>query len=251
MVQRLIVHAGFHKTGTTSIQKALKAHRAQLRPHTRVGLRPAIVGLCEAARAYSVSRSALDLGLVQYEAAELASAWAEQDGTLLLSSEDLSGHMPGRRGLQTYDATPKLMAAMVEAWRAVLGDVAIDLVFTTREAGPWLASCHMQHLRATRITQAQEDYVRDYAGSADLDGIIDAVAAALPGVPVHRFPLEDAPFGRILALAGVPEDLWPAMPHRNRGEPDSLRAALLEINRSDLSDDDARAARKAAMQAKA
>jgi len=251
MTQRLIVHAGFHKTGTTSIQKALKAHRAQLRPHVRIGLRPAMVGLCEAARAYSVSRSALDLGLVQYEAAELATDWVGATGTLLLSSEDLSGHMPGRRGLRSYDAAPKLVTAMVAAWRAVIPDLEITFVYTTRTAAPWLASCHMQHLRATRITLAQEDYVRDFAASADLNDIVDQVRAAVPDIAVRRFALEDGPFAPLLQLAGIPDPLWPDMPHRNRGEPDSLRAALLAINRSDLSDEDARAARKAAMQAKA
>ena len=57
---RIIIHAGFHKTGTTTVQKTLRANREDLRPHCRIILRPGMVALCEAARAYSVSRSQTD-----------------------------------------------------------------------------------------------------------------------------------------------------------------------------------------------
>lgn len=237
---RVVIHAGFHKTGTTSIQRALQDAELPL----QVIVRRDMVALCEAARAYSQSRSALDLGFVRYEAAELAT---RIEGDTLITSEDLAGHMPGRRGLTRYDATPRLMQALTETWRAARPDDDLHLAFTTRAAAPWLRSCHMQHLRATRMTQSSEDYARDYAASADLNGVIEAVRAGC-ACPVHGFALEDAPLSALLHLAGVPEPAHPAMPHRNPSADDRIRAEILAINRSDLSDADARAARKAAFE---
>lgn len=245
MPPRIIVHAGFHKTGTTSIQRALDAHRAAL-PLT-VLLRPDMVALCESARAYSVSRSAVDLGLVQYEAAVLADGW---DGTVLLSSEDLAGHMPGRREVTRYDAVPVLMQTVASTFHAVHPDAKVTLAFTTREAAQWLASCHMQHLRATRITLTAEDYAIQFAASAQLDDIVAETAGAVPNARVHALPLNGPtdPLTALLALADVPAGTLPPMPHKNRSAPDALRAGLLDINRSDRSDAEARAARRALMQ---
>lgn len=245
MPPRVVVHAGFHKTGTTSIQKALDAHRAVLAPLT-IQLGADMRGLCEAARIYSVSRSAFDLGYIRYEAAALAENW---QGTLLLSSEDLAGQMPGRRGLTSYDTTPQILAAMTEGFRAARPEIALAFALTTRSAAPWLLSCHMQHLRATRMTLSAEEYAADYAASADLTGVIAKIADALPGIAVHELPLEAEtdPLTALLGLVGVPPDKLPAMPHKNRSEPDALRAGLLAINRSDRSDVDARTARKALM----
>lgn len=139
MVQRLVVHAGFHKTGTTTIQNTLAAHADTLCDHVQIVLRADMDGLCEAARAYSVSRSELDLGLVRYEAARLAEEWTHD--TVLLSSEDLSGQMPGRHDLVDYGAAPKLAAAMTETWHTAFPGLRIDWMYYTRAAAPWLASC--------------------------------------------------------------------------------------------------------------
>ena len=55
--RKIIIHAGFHKTGTTSLQQNLRANRAVLRPDIRLVLRPGMTALCESARAYSRSRA--------------------------------------------------------------------------------------------------------------------------------------------------------------------------------------------------
>ncbi|WP_299686257.1 hypothetical protein [uncultured Tateyamaria sp.] len=246
MPRRLIVHAGFHKTGTTSIQRLLKRNRNAL-PDMQIILRPHMIGLCEAARAYSVSRDAVDLGFVQYEAALLAETMRRD--TILLSSEDLSGHMPGRHNLKAYDAAPALAAAMTEAWDAALPGVEVSFAYTTRDAGPWLASCYAQHLRATRITIAADHYALVYAGSADLTGIVAQVQGALPDVNVRHFALEDTggarlgPADALLACAGVPADqratLTPVA-RANRGLSRRQRDALLALNQSTLTDTELR-----------
>ena len=247
MPGRLIVHAGFHKTGTTSIQRLLERNRQALDP-IGIVLRPDMLALCEAARAYSVSRDPVDLGFVRYEAAVLADGWAED--TVLLSSEDLSGHMPGRRGINRYDAAPALAAAMAETWEEALPGVSLCFVYMTRDAGPWLASCYVQHLRATRISITSDHYSRAYAASADLTGILAQVHAAVPDAEVRNLALESAtnvplgPADALLSCAGVPEDvrktLTPAG-HANRSLSHKQQQAFLALNRSNLSDDEVRA----------
>jgi hypothetical protein len=246
---RIIIHAGFHKTGTTTVQKTLRANREVLRPHCRIILRPGMVALCEAARAYSVSRSQTDLALIRYEAAVLAEGWAARGKDIVISSEDLAGHMPGRRGLGAYDATPHIMKAMTAAFAAVAPDAGQLLYFTTRAADAWLRSCYVQHLRATRITLGAEDYARDMAASADLDGIVAQVAAAVPHIRVMAQPLEGCPtplgpLAPLLDLLGGIDAaaLTPRAPD-NTAPPQGKIDAMLAMNRSGLSDADWRVAK--------
>lgn len=249
---RLIVHAGFHKTGTTTVQKTLRKNRAALRRYARIVLRPGMLALCEAARAYSVSRSEWDIGLVKYEAAALLENMAP-GGTVLLSSEDLAGHMPGRRGLRRYDATPRLMAALRFAFQAAWPKAELSFAFTTRAPDPWLASCHVQHVRATRMVLSRKDYARKFRASADLGAILDEVADKCPETPLHRIALEDrpgplGPTAPLLDLIGVPEVVQTGLktisPANTAPPPEKLRR-LLDLNRSDLTDADLKEAKRA------
>ncbi len=252
MAPRLIVHAGFHKTGTTSVQRSLAANRARLHGHLDFMLRADMKPLCDAARTWSVSRDPVDLGLVQYEATLTVENWSGST-PLLLSSEDLSGHMPGRRGLRSYDAAPHLAQAMVTAWQEAHPSAEITLLYTTRAAGPWLASCYTQHLRATRITMTEAEYAQEYARSARLDDVVRAVATAV-SAQVIAVPLEAArsrrlgPLDAVLDHCGLPDGLRAQLapsPPANTAPPQSTRDAMLALNRSDLQGDAFRKARKA------
>lgn len=241
---RVILHAGFHKTGTTTVQKTLRANRAALKPHLRFLLPPRMTALCEAARAWSVGRRDIDMALVRYEAAALAETWrAEDRRPMLLASEDLAGHMPGRHGLTGYDAVPQLMQAIAEALEEAQPGARVECVFTTRAAGPWLVSCHSQHLSASRMTLDAAEYARKFRASAELDIFIDQTAQTLAPRPVRRIALEDwadhplGPLAALLLLADLPprllNELAPLPPQKV--SPDAARrAALLALNRSDL-----------------
>lgn len=245
----LIVHAGFHKTGTTTLQNTLAAHTDLLRDHAQIILRPDMAALCEAARAYSVSRSEFDLGLVKYEAAALAEEWSHD--AVILSSEDLSGHMPGRHGLADYGAAPRLAQAMADTWRTATKSVQIHWIYTTRAAAPWLASCHVQHLRAARMTMDADAYAAQFATSADLDGIVMQTRDCVDGAKVTSLPLEThgANLAEPLLKAaqipnGIRHQVVPARPANTSPGPEHI-AALVDLNRSDLSHDDWRAAQNA------
>ncbi|MEP1961808.1 hypothetical protein [Tateyamaria sp.] len=249
MVQRLVVHAGFHKTGTTTLQNTLAAHRDLLRPHASVILRADMKGLCEAARAYSKTRTDFNLGLVAYEAALLAESWGSD--TVLMSSEDLSGHMPGRHDLTDYRAAIALAATMTDTWRATCPDIEITWVYTTRAAVPWLASCHVQHLRAARMTLDADAYADAFAGSADLEGIAARVRDRVVDADVHTLALEshrDNLLEPVLALGGLSESLRmhvTPLPPANTSPSAETIAEMLALNRSDIPQNKWRAAQNA------
>ncbi|MEP4196562.1 MAG: hypothetical protein ABJL99_13115 [Aliishimia sp.] len=253
---KLIVHAGFHKTGTTSVQKMLRKNRKTLRPYANIILRPGMLPLCEAARAWSINRQEWDLGLFKYEAAMLAEKF-DPNETIILSSEDLSGHMPGRQGLRRYDATPRLMSAIDLAFREAQPKADISYLFFTRAAEPWLASCHVQHVKAARMTLSRKDYLRKFRKSADLDAVIDQVAEQLDPSRVHRHALEACagqlgPLAPVLKLADVPDTIHAKLKivsPADTAPPQSTIQRLLDLNRSNMSDEEVKDAKPAILKA--
>lgn len=252
---RMLVHAGFHKTGTTSVQRMLAHDKRALSRETHVFLRSHMVAVCESARAFSASRDNLDLLAFTYELSEFLQKLDMTDGKhVCLSSEDLLGHMPGRRKLMTYDAAPILMKAFVHTVERVMPDPPeLTFYFSTRGADDWLKSCHTQHLRAVRMKQSLDEYKQGYAESARLDKIVDMVRLAVAPHRVEATALEqckDTPLGPltpILDLLDISSDLrgrLRPLPAANVSLPDTLREEFLRINQSDLSYDEARRAKQ-------
>ena len=238
---RLILHPGFHKTGTSTVQATLRQNRAILRSHLRILLRPDMIATCEAARTYSRSRDALDLALFRYEVAQLGESWDPNDPRpVLMASEDLSGHMPGRHGLKGYSAAPELMKTLVTTLGEIHADLTTTLFYSTRAPGPWLASCHAQHLRACRMTQNVDEYAETHRQSGDLNRIVDRIAAHTAPCKVHRCALEDSrsrplgPLDPLLDLINLPQSVrvgLHAVPPTNTALPPDCAAQLLALNR--------------------
>ena len=67
----VVIHAGFHKTGTTSVQTALTENAERLAPHLRVLLKPDFKPLTDAARACSVAPGDQSVAAVGRRAARL------------------------------------------------------------------------------------------------------------------------------------------------------------------------------------
>ncbi|MEY8826952.1 hypothetical protein AB9K34_00725 [Sedimentitalea sp. XS_ASV28] len=209
-MKRIVIHAGFHKTGTTTVQATLRANHELLRPHLRVALRSEMPDLCDAARDWSVSRRDADMSRFCDHAAALARSWDSADPRpVLLCSEDLAGRMPGRRNLSSYDATPDLMQALVKTLAHIHPEADIRLYFSTRAAAPWLASCHAQHLRAIRMKMDSRTYAETYRDSADLARIVEAVRRKVVPHPTSQCALETSavrhlgPFDPVLELCDL------------------------------------------------
>ncbi len=260
-MRKIIFHAGFHKTGTTSLQQTLRANRRALAPDVRLILRPGMTALCEAARGFSRSRDDVDLGLVKYEAALLAQSLAKEPApTIVIASEDLCGHMPGRHSIRSYGAAPHLMRALSVAFKAALAQSELTFFFTTRAPDAWLRSCYAQHLRASRMVLDEHDYRRRFKASANLDVILDDIKRELPDHALIDASLEehaDRPLGpadAVLDLLGINEGqraTFTAAAVANAAPSAALMAALLELNRSGLEKSALREAKQALIKERA
>ncbi len=243
----LLIHAGFHKTGTTSVQKMLEKSRRDLKPHLRVFTRARMVATCEAARTYSASRKASDLLAFATEIGTLFESLTPEDPRpAIISSEDLSGFMPGRNNQTKYDAAPLLMRTIAETAKMVWPTPPpLIFFFSTRAGEPWLRSCYAQHLRAVRVKVDFETYAKRHAESADLEAIVTGVRAAVAPHAVVSHALEDCatrglgPLAPILDTLEFPRELRrkiTKLPPANTSLPPELQAAFLQINRSSLDD---------------
>ena len=252
---RLIVHAGFHKTGTSSVQHTLNANKSALSEEFRIYLREDLRPTCEAARAVSIANDPLAMGAVTYEWAQfLATIDPDDPRPIVISAEDLAGHMPGRHDLIRYGATPAIMATMSTVVSEYLPNYQPQLFFSTRAPAEWVQSCYGQHLRATRMTDDLATYHTKMMPHADLDTIVDAVSAAVPGVPVASARLEDSakhalgPVSALLDLMRPNPDLrarLKAIAPRNRALPTETMAEFLRLNRSNMNRADLSRAKKA------
>ena len=146
---RIVVHAGFHKTGTSSVQAALAAHRAALGPRFLVqtaALSRPLAAVGRAALATSVEPSALP-GLRNALALWLGGLRSHQG--LLISCEDLVGHMPGRLGRMDYAAAADPGAILRDLGPllapARLHEVPLELL-APRRLGPVEALYDLIHL---------------------------------------------------------------------------------------------------------
>ena len=251
---RVILHAGFHKTGTTTVQKALHRNRHALAPHLRQAARDRMASAGQSARAWSASKDPMDMALLRYELAQVMEVWDSSDPRpIVLSCEDLCGHMPGRDGVARYAAAP-LMQTIAETLVQLHPEARPEFYFSTRAPGPWLASVHAQHLRAARMTLDADSFAARFRAAADLDSAVDAVASALAPHPVHRAPLEASrvrplgPLDPLLDLLDLPGEVRAALapePPANPALPPDCAAALLALNRSGLDDAALREAKRA------
>ena len=112
----ILFHAGFHKTGTSSLQTALRLHTPAIAPHFAVETRatsPALMTAAQAARDYSANPTPQTTARL----AQRLHAWAKSLNLhpargLLVSCEDFAGHIPGRLGVPDYRATLPIAAAI-------------------------------------------------------------------------------------------------------------------------------------------
>lgn len=254
---RLLIHSGFHKTGTTSLQYGLQHNRTLLAPHIRIVLFNDIAPVVNAARDFSADRSADKLRrfcmrLHKY----LKTLDASDPRPVVISSEDLCGHMPGREGLTSYTAAPILMRALTMTTLETLGpDTDLSVMLSLRAPESWLKSCYAQHLRVIRMTDPWEVYQQAYADSADLSAIADRVEAQIGNVPLIRAPLEDSktqplgPMAPLLNTLDLPSDVLASVKppsQANPKDPKELQDLYLEANQSDMSNKDVRDAKVAA-----
>jgi hypothetical protein len=105
MPRRVIIHAGFHKTGTSTIQATLRENRVAMKRHVALRMRWHMKDLVAATRGYSTWRDPLTMIKVQHRFGLMLNELPVMPRrTLIISSEELAGHLPGRDDITDYCA---------------------------------------------------------------------------------------------------------------------------------------------------
>lgn len=252
MPRRIIFHAGFHKTGTSSVQTTLRENRGALKKHVAFRLRWHMRDLLSATRGYSMWRDPLTLIKAQERFEALLDALPGMPRrTLILSAEDLSGHLPGRGNLEDYSAAPILLYAFWEIAQRRFPKAELQVYLTTRASEPWLESAYWEHVESTGMTMDFDAFRTRYHRAADLTGMAAEIASRVP-CAVHSTAIEDCrdlplgPADPLLDLCDLPlaarADLAP-QPRANVRRDDGVLQALLEANRT-ITDPERRKAAK-------
>jgi hypothetical protein len=245
--QRIVLHLGFHKTGTTSLQRFMTDHRAQLAPLVDI-VDPVMcsdAALCVwryAMRPLPWRRRAM-LRAVDALAGGLAPGAAR---AMFLTAENLSGPLPGTPvghgvTLRDYVAIGQLVATqLVSAVRARFPGTPVILAYTTRGSEGWLPSAYAQTLLSSRLRLDFQDYKAALGPDFDLATQAQAIAALARPDDLAILPLEkhaSNPLGLatpVFRLLGLPVeiDAGLAPPARlNTRLPSSVQDALLAANR--------------------
>ena len=169
MPRKIVVHAGFHKTGTSTVQAVLRANRKALMPALAIRLKGQMQELMSATRGYSTygTPDALDKVSRRFDAL-LDDLPGMPRRTLLLSAEELSGHMPGRGPLAEYSAAPVLMYQFWQRAQARFAQTPIVFCFATRAPEAWQRSAWAEHVKSSGKQLDFADYCAQYPTATDL-----------------------------------------------------------------------------------
>ena len=262
MAPRILIHAGFHKTGSSSVQAALRAHAAALAPHCAVLLADTPEGhrVREAARLLSrapgvvnrrLFRRALDawLGLVPLAGNQ----------RLILSCEDLSGHMPGHPGVTAYSMAGRLASVAARAAREMWPrtemwpGAEVWLAYGTRAPEGWLASAYWQQAQHPHLTEDFAPFAARLRPACDFTALIAQIGleADTPAIAMaleRHGPRRLGPVEALYDLIGLPEALRDSLapvPVANPGGSPRLARKLVALNREGLDPEALTAAKRA------
>ena len=253
---RVLVHAGFYKTGTTSLQGFLADNRAALAPWFAYYGQGAFHDAGARAREYA--QAPFPGGLKAFRLALRSFLSEVPDGTdIVMSRENFSGAMPGHRDWLGRPITgfpvakPLLRDLKKELFRRFGPGTQVEILFTTRAREAWLRSVHGHLLRSIRLEEDFDGFSLHFKRL----GTLEDEARRLEADHVVRVETHaDHPFGpakAILDLMGVPDEVQAGLPparRRNVGQDPELKAEFLRLNRSDLSKPELKAAKVALLE---
>jgi Sulfotransferase domain len=243
---QVIVHAGFHKTGTSSLQDYLRKIRHRLPEGIAVHLKEDFLDAGNLARRYGQRpypwrRRRFARALRRY-LAEI-----DDSPVHILSWEGFSGIMPGHRRAtgpvrNIHRAAIPLARTIVRELRRRFGpDTEITFLYTLREPESWLRSVHGHLLRSIRLTEDFDAFRAGFTPPIRLDDEATRIARAIAPVPVATAWLEDVsarpegPAAALLDLLDLPADFHAGLPaarKTNTGNSAAIRAQCLALNLS-------------------
>lgn len=258
-MREILIHPGFHKTGTSSIQHYLWFNREVLAAHLSLLMLRHMKPVVKDCARFSRTRDPLELvDLVAHLDDAMVEAAPDPDRHLIVSCEGLAGHLPGWPGVPDYGALPTLVSYLVGYFQETAPEAQIRVVFTTRAAEDWLFSAYRHHLKSHRLTQDYVDFARAHEAASALKDAAYAVAEAIAPVPVQTIDMSEAlqhPLGPGAALVStlpIPSGFLSAttpVGRGNQGPDETLWKQFLALNLGDLPDDEVQARKQALAQA--
>ncbi len=243
---RVLIHAGFHKTGTTSLQDFLKLNRDALSEHFDYYGKNDILNSGSSARLYSQRPFPWRLARFRRTLRRFLDG-IPANRSMVLSRETFAGGMPGHRrfsgGLMTSytpAAIPLAKTIVAELRRKYGAKAEIILLYTTRNREDWIKSVHGHLLRSIRLKLDFEAFRAQFTNLPDPKNEATKIAAAMAPIRVEHRALEDyrlAPEGparAILDIMEIPQDvrdMLQSAPRSNTGQPLDLRHTFLQLNR--------------------
>lgn len=241
----VLVHAGFHKTGTSSLQSFLTENREALNGHFQFFGKADFVGLGARARRYGQRPYPWRMrhfrrGLRKFLAT------LPDDRRIVLSRETFSGIMPGHRRLlgpvRSYRPAAANLAQVIAAeLRFRYGaEVKIAFLYTLRDRPSWLRSVYGHILRSIRLRLDFAAFKHQISGP-DLEQECASIRSRLGGIPVLETWLADHehdPFGpaqKVLDIMGVDAITQAGLSpvgRKNPGHTDVILEEFLTLNRA-------------------
>ena len=243
----VIVHAGFHKTGTTSLQDFFNLNKSALAPYMAYYGKTDFLDAGAQARIYAQRPFPHRLFKFRRALRAFLQSIPEQS-TIVLSRETFSGGMPGHKTLSgrlmtSYQRPAKRLAKVIifELRRRFGPNTKITFFYTTRERESWLRSVYGHLLRSIRLTDDYASFRARFPKLLGPEGEAQKLAMALSPVAVHTAALEtyakapEGPAAALLDLLEIPTTLRSALrpvARQNRANPPDLQAEFLRLNRT-------------------
>ena len=248
--QQVIIHAGFHKTGTTSIQAMIERERNRLEAFAQFYIKSQVDPSPNIARLYGQRQNRHTL--TRFESTfTVFLKTCPRGKPIVISREQLCGALLTGRGRwpfrqdRYHRVSLKLAQAQVRSVIRVFGpDAQITLVYTVRDDAGYIRSAYGHFIRDTDLDVDFDTFRKGFRRKIDLQGCADRIAKALPTVTVKTATLSDlsahvrGPGQLILDILDIPQDIQDkiaAPAKRNKpGISDALAAQLLALNKADM-----------------
>ncbi|MEO0343828.1 MAG: hypothetical protein AAF198_10360 [Pseudomonadota bacterium] len=242
----VVLHPGFHKSGTSSLQHFLDTNKESLHDYTNVlswGDFPDITKVMRPVSKFNLSI----LDSAYRRAFRKALAQVDPSKHLVLSREILLGMIPGNktilgRPITSYSRTSRrlLTICLDEIQRLYGSNVTIIVLLTVRNHESWLWSVYRHLVKVNLRTGSFSRFKNEMKHFQGVHGEADKLIAAFPDIQVLKSRLEDVaskPFGHaqiVLDLLDIPQSVRATLQGAERkhiGIPENRIEELIQINR--------------------
>lgn len=245
---RVLVQAGFHKTGNKSIQSFFRQNEQALAPFCRMVFKWNMRDANSAAHAFGTRPGPLRRNeMRQAFRADVQRIAAQPATTYLLFAEDLAGPMPGLNDVPNYGAAPLIAKELCRVALAQFGpETSVSFHYTTRKPDPWVSSLYRHHVLDGRLITPFADFQQQYLQAANFENVLAEIGRKARPAGVVSQSLEatqDLRFGPASSLLDqlqVPQavisDLMPPQ-LEHKGLAEDMVGEMLKLNR-DIEDRD-------------